>query len=103
MLSEPQKRNLRRLGHRLRPVVILGQAGLSAGVRAELERAFADHELVKVRINAADRAARAALLAAILEATRAELVQRIGHVALLYRRNPERPRIDPDAGPRSHS
>jgi len=52
-----------------------------------------DHELVKIRARVGDREERDSVLAELALATRAELVQRIGHVALFYRANPEKQRI----------
>ncbi len=88
-LSEKQKRHLRGLGHGLKPVVIVGGGGLSEGVLEELDTSLEHHELMKVRVNAVDREDRDAMIAALCEASRAQLVQRIGHIALLYR--PARP------------
>jgi RNA-binding protein len=93
MLTEAQKRHLRRLGHDRKPIVLAGKGGVGAALLAELDRALTDHELVKIRARAADRDERDAMLAELARATRAELVQRIGHVALFYRAHPERPRI----------
>ncbi len=84
-LSEPQKRHLRKLAHNLKPVIIIGSAGFSEGVANELELTLEHHELIKVRVNAADREERDALIAQICETASCELVQRIGHVAILYR------------------
>lgn len=84
-LSEPQKRHLRKLAHTLKPVIIIGSAGFSEGVANELELTLEHHELIKVRVNAADREERDALIAQICETASCELVQRIGHVAILYR------------------
>ena len=92
-LTEPQKKYLRRLGHDRDPVVLVGQNGVTPNLIAELDRALNDHELVKVRARVGDRELRDALLAELAAATRSELVQRIGHVALYYRRNPEEPGI----------
>jgi RNA-binding protein len=92
-LTEPQRKYLRRLGHDRNPVVLVGQAGLSPNLVAELDRALRDHELVKVRARVGDREARDAALQELASATRSELVQRIGHVALYYRRNPDKPGI----------
>lgn len=92
-LSDAQLRHLRRLGHDRHPIVLIGQAGLGAGVVAEMDRALADHELVKVRARVGDRDERDRILAELASATRSELVQQIGHVGLYYRRHPERPRL----------
>jgi len=92
-LTERHKRQLRRLGHERKPVVMVGAQGLRDAVLAEVDSALEHHELIKVRVAVGDRDARDQAIAAILAATGAELIQRIGHVALLYRHNPERSRI----------
>jgi len=92
-LSEKQRKHLRRLAHPLNPVVMLGAAGLTDAVAAELERALGDHELVKVSARVADREARNAALAALASRTASELVQRVGHVGVFYRRRKELSKI----------
>jgi RNA-binding protein len=92
-LSESQKKYLRRLGHDLKPVVMVGDAGLSATVLDEYESTLAHHELIKVRVKVGDRSRRDAMIGDLCSKGRAELIQRIGNMALLYRRNPEKPRI----------
>ncbi|MGB5102197.1 MAG: YhbY family RNA-binding protein [Steroidobacteraceae bacterium] len=92
-LSEPQRKFLRRLGHDRNPIVLVGQAGIGPNLVAELDRALRDHELVKVRARVGDRGERNAILDELAAATASELVQRIGHVGLYYRANPERPGI----------
>lgn len=89
-LSDAQKRHLRRLGHDLHPLVRTGAAGLTEAVLREIEIALHDHELVKIKLVADDRAQRRAFLQRIVERTGALAVQTVGHVALLYRANPER-------------
>ena len=92
-LNDAQRKHLRRVGHELNPVVLIGQGGLGAGVVAEMDRALGDHELVKVRARVGDRDERDRLLAELAASTGSELVQQIGHVGLFYRRHPERPRL----------
>jgi RNA-binding protein len=92
-LSDAQRKYLRRLGHDRSPIVLVGQAGIGTNLVAELERALTDHELVKVRARVGDRVERNAILDELASATRSELVQRIGHVGLYYRRNPDKPGI----------
>ncbi len=84
-LTEAQKKQLRGRAHALKPVVQIGQAGLSANVMTEIEQALDHHELIKLRARVADRQTRAALLDELLARTGAELVQQIGHVAVVYR------------------
>jgi len=86
-MLEKQKRHLRRLAHPLRPVVMLGNAGLTDGVVQELDRALDDHELVKVSARAGERSTRNAVLDELARRTSAELVQRVGHIGVFYRRS----------------
>ncbi|BCX88620.1 RNA-binding protein [Methylomarinovum tepidoasis] len=89
MLDKKQKRHLKARAHPLRPVVLTGQLGLTEAVLAEIDRALTAHELIKVRINAEDRQARREMAQQICDRLDAELVQILGHVATLYRENPE--------------
>jgi RNA-binding protein len=92
-LSESQKKYLRGLGHGLKPLIMVGDAGLTEGLLAEFESTLAHHELIKVRVKAGDRAARDAMVGELCSQSGAELVQSIGNIALLFRRNPEKQRI----------
>ncbi len=93
VLTEIQKKYLRGLGHRLKPVVLVGNAGLTGAVVREIGFALDTHELTKVRVRTGDRGARDAAIASLCEQTGAALVQRIGNTALIYRANPDQPRI----------
>jgi RNA-binding protein len=97
-ITPAQKRYLRGQAHHLKPVVLLGQHGLTANVIAEIGVALDAHELIKVRINAEDRQARRALTEDITRQTGAELIQTIGHVAVFFRRNEKKPKIALPAG-----
>ena len=89
-LSESQKKQLRGLGHRLSPLIMVGDAGLSESLLRELESTLDHHELIKVRVRAGDRVARDAIITELCKTANAELVQRIGNIALIYRSNPEK-------------
>ncbi|MCC5809935.1 MAG: ribosome assembly RNA-binding protein YhbY [Ectothiorhodospiraceae bacterium] len=86
-LNEQQKRHLRRLGHELKPVVLMGASGLTPTVMGEIDRALTDHELIKVKIVADDRPQREAHISRICNETGAQLVQSVGKIALLFRRS----------------
>ena len=88
-LTPRQRAQLKARAHALEPVVQVGQAGLSEAVAAELERALTAHELIKVRIAAADRDARAELAEAICARTGAAKVQSVGKILVLYRPRPD--------------
>ncbi|MBM4220115.1 MAG: YhbY family RNA-binding protein [Gammaproteobacteria bacterium] len=92
-LTERQKKHLRRLGHDLHPIVLVGQRGLTAGVVDELKLALAHHELVKLRARAGSREERDGMLAELARLTRSELAFRIGNVALFYKKNGELQKI----------
>lgn len=91
-ISDSQKRHLKGLAHHLKPVVMIGQHGLRDSVFEELEVALDAHELIKVRI-AADRDERREITDQILQRTKAELVQSIGQMSVLFRRNRKKPKI----------
>ena len=92
-LSSSQTRYLRGLAHALRPVVQLGGRGVTPALMQELGIALDHHELVKVRLAGSGRDQRRQQLEALLAGSGAELVQHVGHVASLYRRNPEATRL----------
>lgn len=91
-LTKKHIRQLKSLAHHLKPIVILGKAGLSESVLNEIEIALAHHELIKVKVNADDREELHRVAEQITRKTAAELVQIIGHIVILYRRG-EKPVI----------
>jgi RNA-binding protein len=92
-LSEKQLRFLRGRAHSLKPIIQVGHKAINAGVIAETRRALSDHELIKLRIQAADRNSRDTLLTELVTATDSVLVTRIGHVAVLFKPNKTLSRI----------
>lgn len=92
-LSEAQKKYLRGLGHQLKPVVMVGDGGLSPTLLEEYETSLQHHELIKVSVRVGDRRERDKLIGELCGIGSAELIQRIGNVALLYRENPEQKKI----------
>ena len=90
-LGAPQKKHLRGLGHQLKPLLMIGDAGLSDSVLAEYESTLAHHELIKVSVRVENRASRDEIIARLCNNHASTLVQRIGNVALLYRANPKKP------------
>lgn len=84
-LSEKQRKHLRTLGHALKPVVMIGAKGLTESVLQELDQSIEHHELMKIRVSVGDRDARDAVIAEVCERSGAELVQRVGNIALLFR------------------
>ena len=92
-LSDAQKRHLKGLAHHLKPVVIVGQHGLSENVLEEVSIALDAHELIKVKVNAGDRDERNAIIDEIAATTHAVFINRIGHIAIFFRRNTKKPKV----------
>lgn len=91
LLTGRERKALRGLAHHLEPVVHVGSAGLSEAVLRQVDDALRAHELVKVRLHQpVDKHSDAETLAA---ATDAALCGMVGHVVILYRPDPERPKI----------
>ena len=88
-LKESQKKYLRGLGHALKPTISVGDKGLTESLLAEYESTLTHHELIKVKVRAGDRSTRDDMIRELCSGSSAELIQRIGNVALLYRKNPE--------------
>lgn len=86
-MDSAERKALKARAHKLEPVVLIGAKGVTDELIAEIERALKAHELIKVRAPGLDRGQRDAALVSIVERTRAEQVQHIGKVFVLYRKN----------------
>ncbi len=90
-LTETQKKRLRTRAHDLKPVVMVGQHGMKDTILEEITSALDHHQLIKVKLNVGDRDLRDEIISQIVAYSQSNLIQRIGNVAVLYRRNPDRP------------
>ena len=90
-LSREQIKQLRAEGHRkkLKPVVIVGQNGLGDNLHAEIESALRRHELIKLRLPGLGKEAKRDLGHQICSRHDAALVQAIGNVIVIFKRNPD--------------
>ncbi len=95
-LSSQQVKALRAESHRLKlkPVVMIGQHGLSENVLIELEQTLAHHELIKVKVPAQDKADKKGFNEKICEKLNADLIQAIGHIIVIFRKNPKSQKFD---------
>lgn len=89
-LNTKFKQQLKAQAHKLKPVVMIGNNGLTEAVNKEIDRALTDHELIKVRIATNDRELRRSLFAELAEANQAAVVQMIGNIGVIYRKNIEK-------------
>ena len=85
-----QKRKLKSQAHHLNPVVTVGSNGLAESVLAEVEAALLAHELIKIKIHSQDRDERKKIGEEILTKTNSTLIQSIGHVIAIYRKNQDK-------------
>jgi RNA-binding protein len=84
-VNDKQKRYLRGLSHTLKPVVMIGNKGLTETVLNEIDNALNHHELIKVRVSGQEKADRTHMLNEIAEKTSADIIQVIGHIGGFYR------------------
>lgn len=90
-ITPTQRRSLRAQAHELRPIVQIGQAGLSEGVVNATREALEQHELIKVSINGESPTERKSGGVELSEAVGAHLIQVIGRVIILYREHLPKP------------
>jgi RNA-binding protein len=93
-LSRSQIKHLVSLAHHLKPVIMVGQHGVTENLLKELEIALDHHELVKIKIAGEDRDSRQQMIQQLCEASGAQTVQAIGKTLTLFRRNRQKPKIE---------
>ncbi len=86
-LTKQQLRNFRSQAHHLKPVLMVGEKGITENLTSELERVLEDHELIKVTIASADRDERKSLTQTLCKTSGALLIQTIGRISVLYRKS----------------
>jgi RNA-binding protein len=77
----------------IKPVVMLGQHGLTEGVLAELASSLETHELLKIKVRGDDREDKQRIIDEIIKTTQAHLVQVIGNIMVIYRAFDEDPQL----------
>ena len=92
-LDKNQIRHLKSLAHTRKPIVMIGQKGLSENVIKETHIALNHHELVKIKVSVGDRDLRDATVTKLCEETGAICIQQIGNIAVLFLRNAKQPVI----------
>ncbi|HTD05658.1 YhbY family RNA-binding protein [Undibacterium sp.] len=84
-LTPAERSELRSAAHALKPIVIIGEAGLSPAVMKEIDAGLNSHGLIKVRVFGDDREARIAMYDNICSTLDAAPIQHIGKLLVLYR------------------
>ena len=93
-ITKPQSKHLKTLAHNLKPVIMVGQNGVTENVLKELEIALDFHELVKIKIAGENKASCSAVIDELTQASNADVVQKIGKTLVLFRRNTKNPKIE---------
>ena len=93
VLTSAQTRFLRGQAHDLKAMLQVGGKGITDALVAEIDLALEHHELIKIKVAAADREARDAMIGELAERTEAAVVQRIGHTAVIYRPSTDKRQI----------
>ena len=94
-LTVLQRQNLKARAHPLKPVVMIGNAGLTSTVLEEIARALKSHELIKIRVMNDDREERSTMLQEICEQLNAAPVQHIGKILVVYQPQEDVPEKKP--------
>jgi RNA-binding protein len=89
VLNSGLKRELKARAHSLKPVVIIGQKGITPAVVASISEALDVHELIKVRLPVSEKVAQVARIAELATELTADVVGSIGRVLILYRPRPD--------------
>lgn len=88
-MNQKMKRELKSRAHSLNPVIITGAQGLTPALHKELAVTLEAHELIKIRVNAANRDERDIMIQDIVDAHHATLIQQVGHIIAIYRKREE--------------
>lgn len=90
VLTPKARQQLKAKAHKLKPIVLIGNKGLTPAVKKEIDLALNDHELIKIRLSANDHDEKKAMVDDICNMVDAELVQLIGNICVVYRERKEK-------------
>lgn len=86
-MKPSERQTLKAKAHNLKPVILMGAKGLTQAVIDETEIALLSHELIKIKINGQEKEARKETAATLCNTLNAELIQMIGNMVIIYRKN----------------
>jgi RNA-binding protein len=93
-LSSKQIRFLREQAHHLNAIARVGDGGVSESFLKELDKLLTHHELIKIKLSAGDKATKKDVVDNICQQTHSVCVQTIGHTTVIFRKNPQAPKIE---------
>lgn len=86
MLKGSVRSYLKKLGHDLKPVIIVGKNGLTDSVVKSIDEALKAHELIKIKFGEC-KEQKKEFTDTISESLSCEVISRIGNISMLYRQN----------------
>lgn len=86
-LNNKQLRHLRGLAHALKPVIMVGEKGLTQAVIDETINALEAHELIKIKVRAEEKDDRQQMIEQLTRKTNSYFIQQVGHIVTLFKRN----------------
>ena len=92
-LTGKERRQLRALGHHLKPVVQVGKGGASEALVVEVDRELKAHELIKIKVLESAPSNPEPLARQLALSLDAHVAQVLGRTALLYRAREDNPKI----------
>ena len=95
-LTSIQAKFLRGLAHALKPVVFVGQKGVTPALIKSTAEAFQRHELIKVKfIDFKEKEQKKEIAVALENKTNSQMAGMIGHIAIFYKQHndPEKRKI----------
>lgn len=93
MLNKKQVKQLKGLANGLDAIYQIGKYEISDNLIQMLDKALTKHELIKIALNRSVSEQKEIIASEISEVLHAELIQIIGNVIVLFRRNLKEPKI----------
>ena len=85
-----QRKYLRSLAHNMKPIVLIGQKGITESVVTSVNESLNKHELIKIKfVEFKEKTQKKEISGIIEKKTLSEMVGMIGHIAIFYRQNPD--------------
>jgi len=90
MLSKQFIKSLKDKAHSLKPVILVGNKGLTESVYNEIAIALNAHELIKIKLAGVERDERKAMISEMVNKTKSHLINTIGAIAVIYKENTDK-------------
>ena len=89
-MNKKRKYQLKAEAHHLKPVILLGNQGLTDSVQQEIDNALSAHQLIKIKIPVSDKDERNKIIDEICNQQQSVHIDTVGHIAIIWRKNPDK-------------